>query len=73
MHKYEHLTSFLAECECSYMSKLSHADNASYRSETTANDMLQSIATVIREKIDNKLLRSPFISIFADESRYWYG
>ena len=68
MHKYEHLTSFLAECECPYMSKLSHADNASYRSETTANDMLQSVASVIREKIDNKLLRSPFISIFADES-----
>ena len=68
MHKYEHLTSFMAECECPYMSKLSHADNASYRSETTANDMLQSIASVIREKIDNKLLRSPFISIFADKS-----
>jgi len=30
--------------------------------------MLESIATAIRKTIDSKLLRSPFISVFADES-----
>ena len=33
-----------------------------------ANDMLQTIASVIRKDIDNKLLKSPFISVYADES-----
>lgn len=42
--------------------------NATYTSDVTANDMLDSIATVIRNGIDNKLLKSPFVSLFTDES-----
>ena len=42
--------------------------NASYSSETTANDMLQSLASVIRSDIDTQLQNSPYVSVFADES-----
>lgn len=53
---------------CWYVDKLCHSQTATYNSETTANDMLESIATAIRKTIDSKLLRFPFISVFADES-----
>ena len=58
----------LAECDCPHISKLSQGKNATYESDTSANDMLQTIASVIRKDIDNKLLKSRFISVYADES-----
>ena len=68
MHKYEKFMMFLAECDCPHVSKLRQGKNATYNSETSANDMLESLANVIRKDVDNKLLRSPFKSIYADES-----
>ena len=68
MHKYEKFMKFLAECDCPHVSKLWQWKNATYDSETSAHDMLETLATVIRKGIDNKLLRSPFMSFYADES-----
>ena len=42
--------------------------NASYSSETTANDMLQSLASVITSDIGTQLQNSPYVSDFADEN-----
>ena len=44
--------------------------NANYSSETTANDMLQILASVIRSDIDTQLQNSSYVSVFADESTY---
>ena len=68
MHKYESLMSLLAQLQCPHVAQLTHGKNATYTSDVTANDMLDSIATVIRNEIDNKLLKSPFVSLFIDES-----
>lgn len=68
MHKYESLTSLLAQLQCLHVAQLAHGKNATYKSDVTANDMLDSIATVIRNEIDNKLLKSPFVGLFIDES-----
>lgn len=68
MYKYERFIQFLADCDCPHVGSLKQGKKATYDSETSANDMLESIAAVIRKDIDNKVLRSPFISIFADES-----
>lgn len=68
MHKYESLMSLLAQLQCPHVAQLAHGKNATYTSDVTANDMLDSIATVIRNEIDNKLLKSPFVSLFIDES-----
>ena len=71
MHKYGSMINLLKILNCWYVDKLCHSQTATYNSETTANDMLESIATAIRKTIDSKLLRSPFISVFADESRHF--
>jgi len=68
MHKYESLMSLLAQLQCRYVGHLARGKHATYTSDVTANDMLDSIATVIRNGIDNKLLKSPFVSLFIDES-----
>lgn len=68
MHKYESRMSLLAQLQCLHVAQLAHGKNASYTSDVTANDMLDSIATVIRTEIDNKLIKSPFVSLFIDES-----
>ena len=55
MHKYKSLMFLLAQLQCPYIQvgHLSHGKNATYTSEVTANDMLDSIDTVIRNGIDN--------------------
>ncbi len=68
LHKYESLMEFLAEVNCPNIKSLRLSEAATYGSESTANDLLQSLAAVIRDGIDNMLLRSPFVSIYADES-----
>ena len=68
IHKYESLMSSLVQFKCPHVSHLAHEKNATYTSEVTANDMLDSIATVIRNRIGNKLLTSPFVTLFIDES-----
>lgn len=68
LHKYESLMSLLAQLQCPHVAQLAHGKNATYTSDVTANDMLDSIATVLRNEIDNKLLKSPSVSLFIDES-----
>ena len=68
MLKYESLMSLLAQLQFPHVAQLAYGKNATYTSDVTANDMLDSIATVIRNEIDNKLLKSPFVSLFIDES-----
>ena len=68
IHKYECLMSLLVQLKCPHVGHLAHGKNATYASEVTANDMLDSIVTVIRNRTDNKLLTSPFVSLFIDES-----
>ena len=68
MHKYASLLELLSSVDCKTTTSLSQVKNASYSSETTANDMLQSLASVIRSDIDTQLQNSPYVSVFADES-----
>lgn len=41
-----------------------------YQSYYSANEFLHAISNVIEEKTTKKLQQSPFVTIFADESRY---
>lgn len=61
---------FLCKLKVPNRDKLSVGENASCNtSGTSANDdMLESLVAVIRKDMDNKLRRSPFVSILADES-----
>ena len=45
MHKYEGFMSLLAQLQCPHIAQLTHGKSASYTSNVTANDMLDSIAT----------------------------
>lgn len=45
MHKYDSLMDFLKLMKCPNVEKLSHSKTATYTSETTANDILKSIAS----------------------------
>ena len=56
MHKYESLMSFLAQLQCQFVGHLSHGKKYNLQSDVTANNMLDSIAAVTRNGIDNKLL-----------------
>ena len=58
----------LEELECPDIKSLGVGKNATYRSETTAKDFLNSAATVVREKVQKLLDESPYISILADET-----
>ena len=46
--KYESLMSLLVQLKCPHVGHLAHGKNATYASEVMANDILDSIATVIR-------------------------
>ena len=55
MHKYTSLLELLSSVDCKITASLSQVKNASYSSETTANDMLQSLASVITSDIGTQL------------------
>ena len=68
LHKYESLMRFLGHVKTPHTEKLDVGKNAKYTTDYSANDLLESLATVIRRDVDTHIHRSPFVSIFADES-----
>ena len=68
LHKYDSLMNLLIHLECPHIQKLKVSKATDYTSERSSNDMLNSLATCIRKQVDNQLLKSPFLSILADES-----
>ncbi|XP_033736369.1 zinc finger protein 862-like [Pecten maximus] len=67
LHKHSSLMEFLKINDCPNIDKLSQG-HVTYTSDSTANDMLETLASSIRGNINMMLTKSPFISIFADES-----
>ena len=68
LHKYESLMRFLGHVKTPHIEKLDVGKKAKYTTEYSANDLLESLATVIRGDIDTHIHKTPFVSIFADES-----
>ena len=50
------------------MEGLKTSKSVNYSSDKAATKMLESIAYVDRKRLDNQLLKFPFLSVLADES-----
>ena len=68
IHKYPNLMDFLEDLDCPHINELGMQQNTSYRSETTANDIVECLAEALRKRIDEKMRKSMFISLLCDES-----
>lgn len=68
LSKYESFINLLKELECPGIDFLKVNDRVQYQSYYSANQMLASISEVIDKEVDEKLLKSPCVSIFSDES-----
>lgn len=66
--KFGSLIELLGELKCPNVEHLKCTKSVKYESDKAASDMISSIAAVIRRKIDNKLMDSPFVSFLLDES-----
>lgn len=66
--KYKSLMNILKMQGCKDIENLNVAKNASYNSVQTAKDFQSVIAECIQDEITEKLHKSPFVSVMADES-----
>ena len=66
--KYWRLSSFLEILDCPNVQELHCSANTTYHTDVVASELQDSIAQVIREKIDKEAEQSSCISILADES-----
>ena len=66
--KYKSLMNILKMLGCKDIENLNVAKNASYNSVQTAKDFQSVIAECIQDEITEKLHKSPFVSVMADES-----
>ena len=66
--KYDSLMNLLKLQGCKDIENLNVAKNASYNSVQTAKDFQSVIAECIQDEITEKLHKSPFVSIMADEN-----
>ncbi|XP_006822333.1 uncharacterized protein C17orf113-like [Saccoglossus kowalevskii] len=68
INKYDSLLNLLEQLECPHVTGLRTGKNVTYASNKAACEMLESLATVIRKGLDNRLLKSPFVSVLCDET-----
>ena len=61
--KYSRVLNLLSICECPYIEGLQTSKTVNYSSDKSATEMLESIAHVVRKRLDNQLLKSPFLSL----------
>lgn len=54
--------------ECPNVEYLKCSKTVTYESDKAGAEMISSIASVIRRKVDNKMINSPYISFLLDES-----
>ena len=66
--KYKSLMNILKMQGCKDIENLNVAKNASYNSVQTAKDFQSVIAECIQDEITEKLHKSPFVTVMADES-----
>jgi len=67
-HKYDSLLTFMEEVGVESIKQLSIGANATYRTHHSAEDIQDSISTVIINNVDTLIEKSPFVSILADDS-----
>ena len=66
--KYESLLNLLEELDCSSIVSLKTGKEVTYSSDKAATEMLESLAYVARQKVNNMINKSPYISLLFDES-----
>jgi len=66
--KYGSLMEFLEEVNCPHVKELKCSKSVTYGSDKTAAEMMSTLATVIRRRVDNELMASPYVSFLLDES-----
>lgn len=66
--KHGSLLDFLSELKCPNVEYLKCSKTVTYESDKAGAEMISSIASVIRRKVDNKMINSPYISFLLDES-----
>ena len=66
--KYESLLNLLEELDCPSIVSLKTGKKVTYSSDKAATEMLESLAYVARQKVNNMINKSPYISLLCDES-----
>ena len=68
LSKYESLMGLLQDLDVPGLDYLKVGERIDYQSYYSANELLQAISDVLDERITDTLKKSPFVTIFADES-----
>ena len=66
--KYESLLNLLEELDCPSIVSLKTGKKVTYSSDKAATEILESLAYVARQKVNNMINKSPYISLLCDES-----
>ena len=59
--KYSRVHNLLSISECPYIGGLQTSKTVNYTSDKSATEMLELIAHVVHKRLDNQLLKSPFL------------
>ena len=66
--KHGNILDFLSESNCPHVEHLKCTKTVTYESDKAGAEMISSIASVIRKKVDCLMINSPYISFLLDES-----
>ena len=66
--KHGNILDFLSELNCPHVEHLKCTKTVTYESDKAGAEMISSIASVIRKKVDCMMINSPYISFLLDES-----